>query len=302
MFRLLAIPAAVVALLAAAVWWSGGGTEKRADFAFINRGDIYTLDLNQMSYMQDFRLTYGIREGLYGPDPETLRPVPAGATGYELSDDKKVWTFHLRPGAKWSNGDPVTSRDYVFSWRRMLEEPGEYTYLFYYIKNAQEYEKSYTDGKPISWETVGIAAPDDLTLRVTLNNPVTYLLELLAFPPFYPRNERSMRPFRVFLDSDVFDPVEKCLAAAGDMAAAGSGQQWTPSAWPANGKTLAKALGRPVASVDPEAAKRFVLTAAKFKFRLGEADLSQVMETLDAFAALKPFDGEKSPGPALSLQ
>jgi len=111
-----------------------------------------------------------------------------------------------------------------------------------------------------------------------------------------------MRPFRVFLDSDVFDPLEKCVAAAGDMAAAGSGQQWTSGGWPANGKTLAKALGRPVASVDPEAAKRFVLTAAKFKFRLGEADLSQVMETLDAFAALKPFDGEKNPGPALSLQ
>jgi oligopeptide transport system substrate-binding protein len=201
MFRLLTIPLAIAVLLAGALVWSGGGTEKRADFTFINRGDIYTLDLNQMSYMQDFRLTYGIREGLYGPDPQTFRPVPAGATGYELSDDKKVWTFHLRPGAKWSNGDPVTSRDYVFSWRRMLEEPGEYTYLFYYIKNAQEYEKSYTKGEPIPWEKVGIAAPDDLTLRVTLVNPVTYLLELLAFPPFYPRNERSMEPFKIPLEN-----------------------------------------------------------------------------------------------------
>jgi oligopeptide transport system substrate-binding protein len=201
MFRLLTIPLAIAVLLAGALVWSGGGTEQRADFTFINRGDIYTLDLNQMSYMQDFRLTYGIREGLYGPDPQTFRPVPAGATGYELSDDKKVWTFHLRPGARWSNGDPVTSRDYVFSWRRMLEEPGEYTYLFYYIKNAQEYEKSYTKGEPIAWENVGIAAPDDMTLRVTLNNPVTYLLELLAFPPFYPRNERSMEPFKIPLEN-----------------------------------------------------------------------------------------------------
>src|SRR5437764_1468195 len=126
MTRLLIIPLVLILLLIGAVAWSGGGGQPRSDFTFINRGDIYTLDLNQMSYMQDFRLTYGIREGLYGPDPETLRPVPAGATGYELSDDKKVWTFHLRPGAKWSNGDPVTSRDYVFSWRRMLEEPWDY--------------------------------------------------------------------------------------------------------------------------------------------------------------------------------
>ena len=182
----------------------------------------------------------------------------------------------------------------------MLEEPGEYTYLFYYIKNAEEYEKSYADGKPIAWETVGIEAPDDLTLRVTLNNPVTYLLELLAFPPFYPRNERSMRPFRVFLDSDVFDPLEKCRRRGGG--------RWSPQVratvdvgrWPANGKTLARGPRRPVANVDPEAAKRFVLTAAKFKFRLGEADLSQVMETLDAFAALKPFDGEKKAGRSCS--
>src|SRR3982751_4036367 len=171
MSRLLVIPLILLLLLAGAMVWSGGSAEKRADFAFINRGDIYTLDLNQMSYMQDFRLTYGIREGLYSPHHETMRPIPAGALSHEVSTDKKVWTFKLRPEARWSNDEPVRARDYVFSWRRMLEEPGEYTYLFYYIKNAQEYKKSYTYGKPIPWETVGIDAPDDLTLRVTLNNP-----------------------------------------------------------------------------------------------------------------------------------
>src|SRR3982750_214073 len=122
MGRLLTIPAALLALLALAVLWSGGGTRQRAEFVFINRGDINTLDLNRMSYMQDFRLTYGIREGLYELEPETFKPIPAGATSFDLSQDKKVWTFHLRPGCRWSNGDPVTARDYVFSWRRMLEE------------------------------------------------------------------------------------------------------------------------------------------------------------------------------------
>src|SRR5215203_5766891 len=115
MRRLLLIPLVMVVLLAGAMLWSGGGAEKRADFTFINRGDIYTLDLNQMSYMQDFRLTYGIREGLYSPDPVTFRPVPAGAVGFDLSEDKRAWTFHLRPEAKWNNGDTVTARDYVFS-------------------------------------------------------------------------------------------------------------------------------------------------------------------------------------------
>ena len=80
MLRILIIPLALLGMLLGAMVWSGGGVEKRADFAFINRGDIYTLDINQMSYMQDFRLTYGIREGLYSPHPETMRPIPAGAT------------------------------------------------------------------------------------------------------------------------------------------------------------------------------------------------------------------------------
>jgi oligopeptide transport system substrate-binding protein len=200
MLRLLLIPIALLALLAGALAWSGGGgAQSRADFAFINRGDIYTLDLNQMSYMQDFRLTYGIREGLYAPDPKTLKPIPAGAVSHMVSDDGRVWTFKLRPEAKWSNGDPVTAHDYVFSWRRMLEEPGEYTYLFYYIKNAKEYEDSYTAGKPIPFESVGMKALDDHTFELTLVDPVPYLLELAAFPIFYPRNEKSMESFKLVL-------------------------------------------------------------------------------------------------------
>src|SRR5438132_13642131 len=105
MSRLLVIPVAILLLLVGAIVWSGGGVEKRADFAFINRGDINTLDLNQMSYMQDFRLTYGIREGLYDLHPQTFRPIPAGATGYDLSEDKKTWTFRLRKEVKGSNGE-----------------------------------------------------------------------------------------------------------------------------------------------------------------------------------------------------
>ncbi len=196
MSRLLVIPLALIALLAGAMAWAGGGIEQHADFTFINRGDIFTLDINQMSYMEDFRLTYGIREGLYSLDSKTYRPIPAGATGYDLSDDKKTWTFHLRPGCKWSNGDPIRAGDYVFSWRRMLEEPGEYSYLFEYIANAKEYKDSYAANNPIDFKTVGIAAPDDLTLRVTLKNPVPYLLDVVAFPPFYPRHEKSMEQFK----------------------------------------------------------------------------------------------------------
>jgi oligopeptide transport system substrate-binding protein len=218
MLRILLIPLGLLALLIAALAWSGGTAQKRAEFTFINRGDIITLDLNEMSYMQDFRLTYGIREGLYQLEPDTLLPIPAGAVSHEVSEDKKVWTFHLRPEARWSNGDPLTARDYAFSWRWMLEQPGEYTYLFYYIKGAENYKNALAkhfespEKEPAPrFADVGIETPDPYTFRVTLTNPVPYMLELLAFPPFYPRHERSMVPFREFAERDAMEGFAKHL-------------------------------------------------------------------------------------------
>jgi oligopeptide transport system substrate-binding protein len=203
MYRMLVPPVVLLLLLLASLAWSGSSAvSKTADFRFVNRGDVITLDLNQMSYLQDFRVTYGIRSGLYTYDPKNMRPIPEEAASYTLNDDKTVWTFKLRDDLRWSNGDKVTAHDYVFSWRRMLEEPGEYSSLFYYIKNAQRYEKEYAEQgvdptKPrISFDEVGIKALDDLTLQVTLDNQVPFLLDLIAFPPFYPRHEASMEPFK----------------------------------------------------------------------------------------------------------
>jgi oligopeptide transport system substrate-binding protein len=129
------------------------------------------------------------------------------AVDHKLSDDKRVWTFTLRKEAKWSNGDPVTAHDFVFSWRRMLEDPGEYTYLFFYIKNAKSYSEQlqayFTEPKRPrpSFDDVGIKALEDHTFVVTLTDPVPYLLELVAFPPFYPRHAKSMEPFKTQPDA-----------------------------------------------------------------------------------------------------
>lgn len=166
------------------------------ELRFINRGNIITLDLNQMSYLQDFRVTYAIREGLYRPDAKTLEPQLNLAESVAQSDDKKVWTFKLRKDGKWTNGDPVTAKDFVFSWRLLLESPGQYTYLLYYVKGAKDYSDNYRDSKPASWDDVGVKAPDDHTLEVTLTDPLPYLPDLLTFPTFYPRHEKSMEPFK----------------------------------------------------------------------------------------------------------
>src|SRR5687768_7518206 len=185
MLRLLIIPIALLALLAGAIAWSGSATPPRAEFTFALTRDVLTLDPNQMSYGQDMRLAYGIWEPLYSYEPLTLKPIPAVAKSCDVSDDKKIYTFHLRDNAKWSNGDPVTAADFVFAWRRMLETPGEYTYLHYYIKGAKAYLDNYQaflsdpQNKPKpDFATVGVIAPDPLTLRVSLENPLTFLFEL----------------------------------------------------------------------------------------------------------------------------
>jgi oligopeptide transport system substrate-binding protein len=173
----------------------------KADFVYIDRADILTLDLDRMSWMQDIRVADGLWEGLYTLDPKTLACIPGTADHIDINADKTVYVFHIRPTAKWSNGDPVTSNDFLFAWRRMLEEPGEYTYLHHYIKGAEAYEQAFqTDiekhTKSADFSTVGIVAPDSSTLRVTLKNPLTFFPDLCAFAPFFPQHAKSMEPFR----------------------------------------------------------------------------------------------------------
>ena len=168
-------------------------------FRFINRGDVFTLDLNRMSYLQDFRITYAIREGLYTYDPEhDFTAAPALATRTESPDGGRTYRFSLRPDARWSNGDPVVAGDFVFSWRLMLESPGEYTSLFYYIDRAEDYKNAIEQRSPMDFSQVGARAVDDHTFEVRLKKPMPlkFVEELFAFPPFYPRHSASMEPFR----------------------------------------------------------------------------------------------------------
>jgi oligopeptide transport system substrate-binding protein len=207
MLRLLLILTVLAALVAGAAVWSGADTERRADFAFINRGENKSLDPNNMSWMQDIRISYALWEGLYTLDPVTLKPILGCADRSEVDPQTHtVWTLHIRPDARWSNGDPVTAQDFLFSWRRFLETPGEYTYLHYYIRGARQYEHAYADyvqarengdlnRKPPDFSGVGEVALDDHTLRVTLEDPIPFFPSLCAFSPFFPLNRASMQPF-----------------------------------------------------------------------------------------------------------
>ncbi|QQZ08946.1 peptide ABC transporter substrate-binding protein [Heyndrickxia vini] len=127
-------------------------------------------------------------EGLYTLNDKDV-PVPALAEGKpSISEDGKVYTFKIRKDAKWSNGDPVTAKDFVFSWRRAVDPKtgAQYAYMFQgVVKNANEIMNG--KAKP---DQLGVEAVDDNTLKVTLENAVPYLDSLLAFATFAPLNEK----------------------------------------------------------------------------------------------------------------
>ncbi len=183
----------------------------RADFTFINRGDVTTLDLQRMSWVQDMRVAYMLFEGLVQNDVFTpgYDIAPAAAERWEVSDDALTYTFHLRADAKWSNGEPVRAADFVYSWRRAMipDLASDYTGFFQYIAGAIEFYEwreaalaSYQpgpDGVAASralWaeterrfdEVVGLKAVDDRTLMVTLAQPTPMFLDFCSFPVFYP--------------------------------------------------------------------------------------------------------------------
>jgi oligopeptide transport system substrate-binding protein len=209
MLRIALIPLLLLLLLAGSMIWSGEGRVAKADFTFVNRGDIMTLDLNDMSYVQDIRVANALWEGLFRLSPLHPQPIFGAADSVKLSPDQRVYTLHIRPDARWSNGDPVLADDYLFAWRRMLESPKEYTYLHFYIKGASAYSDAYANyamadlhhkpAKP-DFASVGEKRIDERTIEITLTNPVPYFPSILAFVPFYPLNQKSMEPFKEVSD------------------------------------------------------------------------------------------------------
>ena len=189
----------------------------RADFVFINRGDVTTLDPQRMSWMQDLRVARLLYEGLVQNDVlhADFGVIPAVAESWAVSDDALTYTFRLRDDARWSNGEPVTAADFIASWRRAMlpDLASDYVGMFMLIRGAQDFydwrERALTefadrrrDATPARdtetaaelWErtkarfaeTVGLSSPDPRTLVVELERPIPYFLDLCAFAVFYP--------------------------------------------------------------------------------------------------------------------
>ncbi|MCW5769424.1 MAG: peptide ABC transporter substrate-binding protein [Phycisphaeraceae bacterium] len=196
-------------IVALALTLAGDRPTPRADFTFINRGEVNTLDLQRMSWMQDLRVGRLLFEGLVQQDvfDPDYAIIPAAAESWSVSEDGLVYTFHLRDNLKWSNGKPLRASDFLFAWRRLLlpDTGGDYIRQLQLIRGAEAFTNWRLDalaraaeGKSPTgselWadtlakfdELVHARAPDDRTLIVTLEHPAPYFLDLLAMPPFFP--------------------------------------------------------------------------------------------------------------------
>lgn len=192
--------------------WSDGGLPKIFDPA-------------RAAAPPDTDAVRALYEGLTDYEPGTLRPAPAVASRWEPSDDGRRWTFHLREGARWTNGDPVTAQDFVRSWQRTLRlgERAPHAQLLSNIEGVESLAPQVPEGaqpaapaedeaaaakRPREGEAAtkgsgakptptprpksfGVVALDARTLRVTLKRPDMNFPALVAHPVFRPVHELS---------------------------------------------------------------------------------------------------------------
>lgn len=131
-------------------------------------------------------------EGLVNQDKHGV-PIPGVAQSWSTTDNK-IWIFKLRPDAQWSNGEPVTAEDFVYSWRRLVMPENTSPFAWFAalagINNAQQ----IIDGE-LSSENLGVEAIDTHTLKVILNKPVPYFPSLTANFSLFPVHAETITKF-----------------------------------------------------------------------------------------------------------
>ncbi|WOJ92105.1 peptide ABC transporter substrate-binding protein [Congregibacter variabilis] len=175
--------AVLLSLLAALLTACSGGESnvergnREGVLHFGNGSEPQGLDPHVVTGVPENIIIRALFEGLAVKNPYTLEPEPGVAQSWDFSDDGRVITFHINPEARWSNGDPVTADDYVWSWMRALHpEMGNlYAYMLFPVKNAEAFFTRKID----DFADVGVKAPDPQTLVVTLTDATPYFLQLM---------------------------------------------------------------------------------------------------------------------------
>ncbi|MDI1334597.1 MAG: peptide ABC transporter substrate-binding protein [Lacunisphaera sp.] len=189
-----------------------------------NGAEPGSLDPHLASILSDQIIVNALFEGLTLLDERTTQPLPAAAETWSASADGLVWTFHLRAGLQWSNGESLTADDFIQTWRRALNPrvAADNAWYLFAIKNAE----AYNSGKVAEATALGLAAPDARTVVITLERPTPYLPALVSLPAWFPLNPRLLAKFGA-LDSRGGD-----WTRPGNLVSNGAFMlsEWTPNA------------------------------------------------------------------------
>jgi oligopeptide transport system substrate-binding protein len=162
-----------VALLAAGPAGAGGTLVRGHGAAW------ETLDPQLCSGVRDSMIVNDLYEGLVTAAADGT-PAPGAAERWEISPDGLIYTFHLRAGLAWSNGDPLTAQDFVAGMLRLID-PATASAKAYYLTASLKVHNAapFNAGTLKDASQVGFAAPDDRTVRITLDLPAPHALDLL---------------------------------------------------------------------------------------------------------------------------
>jgi oligopeptide transport system substrate-binding protein len=158
-----------------------------------NGAEPSDIDPHGNSGHTDSLIKRALFEGLVSLIADSLKVIPGAAESWDISDDGLTYTFSLRKNGRWSNGEPVTAHDFVWTWKRGMNPDlgNPYAYMFFIFKNA----KAYHDGELTDFSEVGIRALDDYTFQFELAGPTPYVLQLLAFKTMYPVHRATLEKF-----------------------------------------------------------------------------------------------------------
>ena len=153
-----------------------GGSAQAITFNLGNGGEPGSIDPHHAEGDWENRIIGDYIEGLM-TEAADGSAIPGQAESYTLSDDGTVYTFTLREGLKWTDGEPVKASDFVFAFRRLFDPAtaSSYAYLQYPIKNSEK----IANGEITDFNELGVKAIDDRTLEITLNNPTPFFVVAL---------------------------------------------------------------------------------------------------------------------------
>lgn len=158
-----------------------------------NGSEPQGIDPHIVTGVPEHHILISLCEGLTIPNPNPKGSdgyIPGTAESWSISDDGKEYIFKLNKNAKWSNGDPVTADDFVWSWKRILTASlgSQYPDMLYYLVGAYEYHNGQID----NFDKVGVKALDTHTLKVNLKNPTPFFIGLLSHYSTWPVHKETV--------------------------------------------------------------------------------------------------------------